>query len=212
MPKYRFHLANGQSLVLEGDRMPTDEEVVAAADQANVRALLMRTNDRPSQSTPGSSAVPVGVAASAGMQALPAVVSAVNIGARMAGSAAWGIGAGKLGAAGVALDVANDLRRGEPIGAVKSVVTGAAASQAPRVLQAIERMTAPATSRVSTVLDAAGKPASVPVPAGALTDRIQLVPTVLPKLSYDTKTPILTGADGADRGFLRSAGLILSES
>jgi hypothetical protein len=64
MPKYRFHLANGKSLVLEGDEMPTDDEVQAAADHAGVRSLLMRSSDETEPATASSSPVgPLTVAA-----------------------------------------------------------------------------------------------------------------------------------------------------
>lgn len=53
MPTYEYHLANGKTLVLEGDQEPTDQDVEEAAQQAGVRTLLMNPKESAPTKEPG---------------------------------------------------------------------------------------------------------------------------------------------------------------
>src|SRR5262245_24324052 len=125
MPRYKFHLANGRSLVLEGDTMPSDGEVEAAADAAGVRTLLMRGEpdaipaSNPTGASPDGSSI-VGPLVGAGMAATPAVVRGLN--------AAVAPVARAVAPTATALAVANDLRQGNVRQAVYDGAVGAGAS------------------------------------------------------------------------------------
>lgn len=170
MPKYRIHLANGKSLVLEGDTAPTDADIEAAADEAGVRTLLMSSGERSLDSANTSPSRPspsvAGAVVGGGMAAAPAVARGLNaVAAPIARGAA---------PAATALVVANDLRQGNIRqaaydAAAGSVASGAAAKVAPKIAGAVQRATAPASVRPSAILDAGGRAMGASVPGGVVT-------------------------------------------
>lgn len=123
MPKYRIHLANGKSLVLEGDTPPSDSDIEQAATDAGVRSLLMARNDEgEAQDTEPSnlrSAAPTAVAA--GAIARPIIE---RLAMQVATSPRTARVPGVVGAVGTAAAVANDLRRGDYGRAASDAVIG----------------------------------------------------------------------------------------
>lgn len=136
MPKFRIHLANGKSLVLEGDTPPSDQDIEDAAQAAGVRTLLMSAGD---DSEPASeSRLPsAGAAAGALMTAAPDVLRGVNATARRAMPVVGGLATGAA--------VIDDVRKGNiKQAAIDAAVGGTAtATIAPKVAKGIAMRTGP---------------------------------------------------------------------
>jgi hypothetical protein len=123
VPEYVVHLANGKSLVLEGDQPPTDTDIEEAAQSAGVRSLLMsEAGASPAKETsmsPTTAAAPLAVGAgAAGRKMVERLALQVATSPRTAKVP------GMIGTMATGAVVANDLRKGEYGRAASDAVIG----------------------------------------------------------------------------------------
>jgi hypothetical protein len=174
MPKYRIPLANGKSLVLEGETEPTVDDVQAAAEHAGVRSLLMRASDddqpkRAGAGVPGldSDLAPAATAVSALGAALPAVVGGAW---RAAGAASKA--APVVAPALTAIEAGRQAAKGNYGQAVQTGINGAvASSMLPKLIRAMQQYLGP-VSGASAAAKAIGRVAA-PVAAASLVNDVR---------------------------------------
>jgi hypothetical protein len=184
MPTFRVRLSDGRVVTLEAPQEPTEAEVLSALGDDPQSPM------EPPQEDAGADVGMTATAAS--LSAAPGIVSLANKTARVVGPLAAKVTKSRYTPAAVLGTAAAQAGGGNVKGAAGTVATAAAASQVPRAIGILQRLTEPITGKLPSGASYALKPGVT----GAVTRGAQALsrasgPLTALSMTNDTRNDLL---------------------